>query len=87
MSKQNILLKRNVFEEYQFKEGWSDSELAKKMGVNKTQVWRVKGGHNNPGRDFIAGALKAFPQASFDELFYLPGVLRERKDATENNNA
>jgi len=82
-TKQSILLRRIAFEEYQKMEGWSDSELAKRMGVNKTQVWRVKEGHNNPGRDFIAGALKVFPEASFDELFYLPGVLRVRK--TENS--
>lgn len=79
VTKQNILLSRKEFEDRQKKEGWSNSELAKRMGVNKTQVWRVKEGHNNPGRDFIAGALKVFPEAAFEELFYLPGVLRGRK--------
>lgn len=73
-----IKLDREAFEKYQAEKNWNDTELAEKMGINRVQVWRVKEGHNEPGRDFIAGALKVFPDASFDELFFLPGVVRER---------
>lgn len=76
-----IKLNRAEFEKHQAAKGWNDTELAKNMGINRSQVWRVKEGKNEPGRDFIAGALKAFPEASFDELFILPGVLRYRKNA------
>lgn len=74
-----IKLNRERFEEHQKVKGWNDTELAEKMGINRVQIWRVKEGHNEPGRDFIAGALKVFPEASFDELFFMPGVLRVRK--------
>ncbi len=74
-----IKLNIDTFEAYQAKKGLSDSELAVKMGINRTQVWRVKEGHNEPGRDFIAGALKVFTDASFDDLFFIPGALRPRK--------
>jgi len=40
----------------------------------------VKTGIHDPGKDFIAGALKAFPNTSFDELFFLPGVSRQRDE-------
>ncbi|MHB1167389.1 MAG: hypothetical protein ACYC4E_02245 [Carboxydocellales bacterium] len=71
-----IRLNREVFERYQAYKGWNDTELAEKMGINRVQVWRVKVGHNEPGRDFIAGTLMVFPEASFDELFILPGLRR-----------
>ncbi|MCK9324462.1 MAG: hypothetical protein M0P69_03105 [Bacteroidales bacterium] len=74
-----IKLNRNAFEKLQSIKGWSDTELAEKMSIDRVQVWRVKEGHNGPGRAFIAGALKVFPEASFDELFILPGVVRGRK--------
>lgn len=74
-----IKLNREAFEKYQAKKQLNDTTLAENMGISYTQVWRVKEGHNEPGRDFIAGALKVFPEASFDELFILPGVLRHRK--------
>ena len=67
-----IKLNRKAFEKYQAEKGWSNTELAKKMGINLVQVWRVKEEHNRPGCIFIAGALKAFPKASFDDLFFRP---------------
>lgn len=83
-----IKLKRDTFEKYQNDNKWNDTELAEKMGVNRVQVWRVKEGHNEPGRDFIAGALKVFPDASFDDLFFLPGVVRGRNiKATKTGTA
>ena len=71
-----IKLNREAFEKYQAYKGWNDTELAEKMGINRVQVWRVKVGHNEPGRDFIAGTLMVFPEASFDELFILSGLRR-----------
>jgi len=73
-----IKLNREAFDKHQAEKKWNDTELAENMGINRVQVWRVKEGHNQPGRDFIAGALKVFPDASFDELFFLPGVVRQR---------
>lgn len=81
-----IKLNREVFEKYQTAKGWNDTQLAGEMGINRVQVWRVKEGHNEPGRDFIAGALKVFPEASFDELFILPGVVRPGKTNEESED-
>jgi len=78
-----IKLNRTTFEKYQAEKGWDDTELAEKMGINRSQIWRVKEGRNEPGRSFIAGALKAFPEATFDELFILTDVLRTRKTTSE----
>ena len=74
-----VKLNREALEKLQAKHNINDTELANKMGINRTQVWRVKVGKNDPGTDFVAGALRAFPGVKFDELFILPDVVQARK--------
>jgi tRNA G10 N-methylase Trm11 len=74
-----VKLNIKAFEENQIKYKLNEErKCAEKMEISPSQLWKVKTGIHDPGKDFIAGALKAFPQTSFDELFFLPGVLRER---------
>ena len=47
------------------------SELSEAMSISVSQVYRVRSGKRNINQKFIVGALRAFPQFSFDELFYL----------------
>lgn len=60
----------------QRKNGWNDEELARQIGVARSQLWRVRLSpddprYNAPGQAFIAGVLKAFPDARFEDLFFL----------------
>ena len=53
----------------------SDSDLASKIGVSTTQVWRVKLSpkdkrYNTPGNHFIAGVMNTFG-GPFERFFYL----------------
>jgi len=74
-----IKLNIKAFEENQTKYKLSEEgKCAEKMEISSSQLWKVKTGIHDPGKAFIAGALKAFPNTSFDELFFLPGVLREK---------
>ena len=81
--RKDLTVKLNIkaFEEnqnkYKLKE---EGKCAEKMEISPSQLWKVKMGIHDPGKDFIAGALKAFPNTSFDELFFLPGVSRERDE-------
>ena len=65
-----MLLRTKVFELYP---GYyrNLSQLAHAMGISVSQVSRVRNGQRNINQKFIIGALSAFPQFSFDELFYL----------------
>lgn len=75
-----VKLKLKAFEENQTKyKLMEEGKCAEKMEISASQLWKVKTGIHDPGKDFIAGALKAFPNTSFDELFFLPGVQRERE--------
>jgi len=47
------------------------SELSEAMSISVSQVYRVRSGKRSINQKFIVGALSAFPQFSFDELFYL----------------
>lgn len=46
------------------------SELAKAMGISVSQVYRVREGKRNINQKFIIGAVQAFPEYRFDDLFY-----------------
>lgn len=45
--------------------------LAKKMGISRTQLWRVLKGHCGPGEDFITAFKRAFPNQEFDKFFLI----------------
>lgn len=69
-------IKLKVDEFYKITRGLTDIEIASKMKVSTTQLWRVRlpdddPRHNNPGKDFVAGVLTAFPDVRFEDLFYL----------------
>jgi len=47
------------------------SELAQVMGISTSQVYRVREGKRHINQKFIIGAIQAFPERKFDDLFYL----------------
>lgn len=70
-------------------EGISDIELSKMMGISTTQLWRVRlpdddPRHNDPGIDFVAGILRAFPDKTFEDLFLMAEPLRPRNVVTDH---
>jgi len=46
------------------------SELADAMGISVSQVYRVRCGQRNINHKFIVGAINAFPEFRFGDLFY-----------------
>lgn len=54
---------------------WTDQQLADRMGISAAQVSRVRHGINQVGRDFIVGALRAFPDRRFEDLFDVEKVM------------
>jgi hypothetical protein len=79
VKKKIIRLKTKEFMKAQIdKDISSDAELAQKLGVSISQVWRVKlppedKRHNSPGNQFIAGVLSTFG-GPFEKFFYLDDV-------------
>ena len=46
------------------------SELAQAMEISVSQIYRVRQGKYDINQEFIVGAIKAFPEYGFGELFY-----------------
>jgi len=57
------------------------SELAHAMGISVSQIYRVQAGERQINQKFIVGAIRAFPDYTLDDLFYLAPAL-----PTVNNN-
>lgn len=53
------------------KHHWSGSQLAMKMGVSRMEVSRLLRGKRVGGKKCIGGLIRAFPNASLDDLFFL----------------
>ena len=47
------------------------TELARAMEISVSQVYRVRGGKRHINQKFLVGAMKAFPEYPFSELFYM----------------
>ena len=48
-------------------------ELARAMGISRSQIYRVRDGKRGINQKFIIGTAKAFPEYSLDDLFYVEG--------------
>lgn len=55
----------------QGEKGWSNAQLAMKMGVSKAHVGRIFNGKREAGSKVISGIIKAFPNESLDKLFII----------------
>jgi transcriptional regulator with XRE-family HTH domain len=53
---------------------WSASELARQMGVSRSETTRLLNGKRNGGNKVISGLIKAFPEEPLETLFFLPSA-------------
>lgn len=64
-----MIVKTRIFE--LSRNGYKNlSELAHAMGLSISQVYRVRQGKRSINQKFIVGAVKAFPECTFEDLFY-----------------
>ena len=84
-----IKLRVDMLRKVQALKGWNNSKLARKMGVNRNMLYKALLPENNPyhvniGPSFIAGALRAFPELTFEDLFYIEESRSESKNKKES---
>ena len=82
-----MLIQTKIFELCQRKYN-NLSELAEVMGISVSQIYRVREGKRLINQKFIIGAIKAFPQYKFEDLFYLtpkvPAANRNNSQTASN---
>lgn len=47
----------------------TEQEQAAALHISRQTVWRVRNKKASPGPEFIAAALRAFPEARFEQMF------------------
>lgn len=50
---------------------WDMTRLAKLLGMASSQIYRVRQGKRGIHEKFIVGALTAFPEYKFEDLFHI----------------
>ena len=66
-----ICIRENILETIQREHSLNDSQLAIKIGIDYSGLWRIKTGRNRPGEQFVGKILAAFPGLTFEEVFFL----------------
>jgi len=69
-----VALNIDAFEKVLKDKNLSESEAAKEMGIDRSHLYRVLRGKQDPGRKFIEGALEICDGCSLDDLFFLNTV-------------
>lgn len=80
-----IKLRVDVLEKLQKEKRWTDTELAKQMGISRSRLWRAKlpethDEYCSPGESFILGVMVAFPETKFEDIFFLKLVCSQRNE-------
>jgi len=69
-----VMLNKDVFEKALKKKNLTESEAAREMGIDRSHLYRVLKGKQDPGRKFIEGALKICDGCSLNDLFFFTTV-------------
>ena len=64
--------------------GWSDSELARQMGISRAEANRFMKGQRSGGKKLMSGLIKAFPNETIEALFILPYLSPINNRCAEN---
>ena len=70
----------NIDKLYELQGEMNETQMAKKLGISRSQLWRIKTGHSSVGQEFIAKFKKSFPEIRIDDIFFVSDVpLKEHR--------
>ncbi len=64
------MYKVNIDRLYQLQGDLTDEEFAKKLGVSRSQLWRIRNGHSKAGAEFLEKFKRCFPEESIEDIFF-----------------
>lgn len=59
----------NIDKLYELQGEMNETQMAKKLEISRSQLWRIKTNHSSVGPEFIAKFKKAYPEVSIDDIF------------------
>ena len=54
---------------YKLQGDMTDTAFAKKIGISRSQLWRIRNGRSSVGGEFIEKCMAAFPNEKIDDIF------------------
>lgn len=64
------MLRMNIERMYQLQGEMTDTAFAKKLGISRSQLWRIRNGKSSVGGEFLSKFKAAFPTESIDDYFF-----------------
>jgi len=61
-------------EDIQQAHGWTDQEMADRLGIHRTFWTLTRSGQRRPGTKFLRGVISAFPELTAEAISYLEAV-------------
>ncbi|HHY80519.1 MAG TPA: helix-turn-helix transcriptional regulator [Thermoanaerobacter sp.] len=58
----------SIISELKYRYNLTEQELAKRIGISRSQLYRIKKGKSQPGSKFITSLKNAFPDIDLNEL-------------------
>lgn len=72
----------NVEKLYLLQGDMTDTDFAKKLGISRSQLWRVRNKHSSVGAEFLVKFKNCYPEESTDDYFFTSSVpLKEQNCA------
>ena len=59
---------------YKLQGDMTDTAFAKKLGISRSQLWRVRNKKSNVGAEFVVKIKECYPEESIDDYFFTRNV-------------
>lgn len=81
------MIQLNVEKFLELQGDMTDVDMAKKLNISRTQLWRIKNQKTGVGEKFIAAFMKEFPNETIDDYFFTNDVAFLERYNTDTNTA
>lgn len=82
------MIRMNVEAFYKLQGDMSDSAFARKLGISRSQLFRVRKGESSVGESFIEKFMICYPDKLLNDYFFtrsVPQAAHESDDGTESH--
>lgn len=64
----------NIEKMYELQGDMTDTDFAKKLGISRSQLWRVRNKKSSVGAEFIVKFKNCYPEENTDDYFFTSNV-------------
>lgn len=68
------MLRLNLSAFYRLQGELNETEMSRKLGISRSQLWRIKTKSSAVGELFISNFKKAYPNEALDDCFFIENV-------------